>query len=189
MMTTIEEYIKPNTVVVVDSSMGIVNTVEWTRAVTMLIAGEAYTILPRSDGAEVRSVSMSLPWPLVVSLNRFVQHKYREFNDDDHVSRRVIFTRDDWECQYCGEHGNTIDHVMPKSRGGKNTWGNMVAACRDCNHRKADRTPQEAGMSMPIIPAKGASKRLDRIQMALYKALEDAVSTTGASTESALAIV
>lgn len=181
-MKTIEEYVKPNTVVVVDSSMGIVNTVEWTRAVTMLVAGDAYTILPRSDGTEVRSVSMSLPWPLVVSLNRFVHNKYREFSTEDYVSRKVVLTRDNWECQYCGKYGDTIDHVMPKSRGGENTWGNMVASCRKCNNKKADQTPQEAGMNVPVVPSRGSGRRLEDLQNALYIALEQ-YSTTDTEHE------
>ncbi|SMX66801.1 HNH endonuclease [Brevibacterium aurantiacum] len=70
-------------------------------------------------------------------------------------SRRALFVRDRGRCCYCGEPGATMDHVMPKSRGGPAAWTNAVVACFDCNQRKADRTPEEAGMILlkpPFAP-------------------------------------
>jgi 5-methylcytosine-specific restriction endonuclease McrA len=68
------------------------------------------------------------------------------------VSRRNIILRDGSRCQYCGERLEsselTLDHIIPKSRGGRNSWDNLVAACKKDNHRKADRTPEEAGMKL-----------------------------------------
>ena len=71
-------------------------------------------------------------------------------------SKRNVFKRDKHTCQYCGKHDRclTIDHVMPKSRGGQSTWKNVVAACEPCNKKKADKTPQEAGMALAITPFK-----------------------------------
>ncbi len=73
-------------------------------------------------------------------------------------SRRNVFKRDRFTCQYCGRQpGNeelTIDHVLPKSRGGGSSWENCVLACVDCNHRKADRTPEQAGMRLHKTPAR-----------------------------------
>jgi 5-methylcytosine-specific restriction endonuclease McrA len=73
-----------------------------------------------------------------------------------YTDRKILYARDRYLCAYCGdEHGEyklTIDHVMPKSRGGKNIWANCVTACKPCNHRKADRTPEEAHMKLLYVP-------------------------------------
>jgi 5-methylcytosine-specific restriction endonuclease McrA len=57
------------------------------------------------------------------------------------LSRRAVFARDNHSCQYCGGHADSIDHVLPRSRGGDHSWENVAAACRSCNLRKRDRTP------------------------------------------------
>jgi len=69
-------------------------------------------------------------------------------------SKRNVFKRDKHTCQYCGKQGRymTIDHVLPKSRGGKSVWKNVVTACEACNKRKADKTPEEAGMRLLVKP-------------------------------------
>jgi 5-methylcytosine-specific restriction endonuclease McrA len=77
-----------------------------------------------------------------------------EFRKVPHIrtrpSARNIFLRDDYQCQYCGEHFHvrdlTLDHVTPRAQGGPDTWENLVTACKSCNGKKADRTPEEAGM-------------------------------------------
>lgn len=75
-----------------------------------------------------------------------------------HFSRRTLYKRDNMECQYCGDHPGsaelTVDHVMPKSRGGATSWENCILACVECNARKANRTPAEAGMTLRTIPKK-----------------------------------
>ena len=63
-----------------------------------------------------------------------------------------MLARDRHACAYCGRHATTVDHVLPQSRGGESTWLNAVAACAPCNHRKANRTPQQAGMSLVAAP-------------------------------------
>jgi 5-methylcytosine-specific restriction endonuclease McrA len=68
------------------------------------------------------------------------------------MSRRAVFARDNHKCGYCGNHADSIDHVLPRSRGGKNVWENVIAACRACNLRKRDRTPDEAGMKLSSVP-------------------------------------
>lgn len=68
------------------------------------------------------------------------------------ASRKNIFTRDGFKCLYCGAHGSKIvlelEHIIPKSKGGDSSWSNICAACHDCNQKKRDRTPEEAGMSL-----------------------------------------
>ncbi|HAM02915.1 MAG TPA: HNH endonuclease, partial [Acidimicrobiaceae bacterium] len=69
------------------------------------------------------------------------------------LNRRAVFARDGHRCQYCGSTAESIDHVVPRSRGGLHAWDNVVAACRRCNTRKEDRLPHEAGLVLRRLPA------------------------------------
>jgi 5-methylcytosine-specific restriction endonuclease McrA len=95
-------------------------------------------------------------WPVVIRLVRYVAAKwlYREAA----WSRQNVLRRDRHTCAYCGGRGDTVDHVLPASRGGPGDWMNTVASCRTCNGRKRDRTPREAGMALrfrPFAPTRG----------------------------------
>jgi len=119
-------------------------TISWQRAICLLTLGKV-EIIEEYD-RDVRSVSVVFKMPSVVRLIRaFRRHRKRV-----KFSKQNVFARDRWRCQYCGVKGPisdmTYDHVLPRSRGGKTCWENIVTACRDCNARKADRTPEEAGM-------------------------------------------
>lgn len=103
----------------------------------------------------IHTPSMEIPVPEVVILTLFNSYVRREVS----FSRRNIFARDKHRCQYCGKRPAkqylTLDHVMPRSRGGKDTWDNLVLACIECNVHKGSRTPEEAGMpllSKPTAP-------------------------------------
>jgi 5-methylcytosine-specific restriction endonuclease McrA len=94
------------------------------------------------------------PWPMprAVRLVRYVVTKWR-YTAGPAWSRPGVLGRDGRICGYCGSsHGNTVDHVIPTSRGGKNSWANTVACCDPCNQRKGDRTPVEAGMVLRVKP-------------------------------------
>ena len=98
------------------------------------------------------------PRPTVVRLVRYVVTRWR-YRRTPAWSRPGVLARDQRRCAYCGGHATTIDHVLPRSRGGQNTWTNTVAACGGCNQRKGDRTPSEARMPLlatPVAPAWGA---------------------------------
>lgn len=168
----LEKEIGRNQTLVVDSTMEIKGVVDWTRAITLIVSEEAYTLIPRSDGSLVRSPSRSIERPLVVCLNKFVKRHNRTIEPEENVSRKIVLIRDDWTCQYCGKFGDTIDHIIPKSRGGGNTWGNLCAACKDCNGSKGDLTPAEAGMKDPVIPSIYSPKRNQLLQRAIYTELE-----------------
>lgn len=110
---------------------------------------------PGPDEPFIQAVSMRLKVPEIISLLRFdrLPSTHVAFN------RRNIFKRDRHTCQYCGQRPApdelTIDHVVPRSQGGLSSWTNCVLACMDCNHRKADRTPERAGLRLkrnPIHP-------------------------------------
>lgn len=87
--------------------------------------------------------------PLVIRLLYYVKFRVRALK----INRQRIFKRDNHECVYCGSVKNlTIDHVIPKSRGGDNTWTNLVTCCRSCNTTKDNKTPSEANMKMKVKP-------------------------------------
>lgn len=106
-------------------------------------------LVEATPGHWIRSPSVQFPWPSIVRLKIYVRMPYRKIM----LSRKNILRRDKFRCQYCGSKDSlTVDHVMPKSRGGKDTWKNLVAACTKCNNRKGNRTPEEANMTLHRKP-------------------------------------
>ncbi|MBN1638347.1 MAG: HNH endonuclease [Ignavibacteriales bacterium] len=93
---------------------------------------------------------MQFSWPNVIRLNNFIKIPYKRII----LSRKNILKRDGHKCVYCGRGDLqlTLDHIIPRSRGGGDTWENLVAACLKCNNKKGDRTPQEANMRLKVIP-------------------------------------
>jgi 5-methylcytosine-specific restriction endonuclease McrA len=91
------------------------------------------------------------PVPTVVRLVQYVVTRWR-YSSGPAWSRSGVHARDRGRCAYCGGRASTVDHVLPRSRGGRNTWLNTVAACGPCNQRKGDRTPVEAGLRMRFDP-------------------------------------
>jgi 5-methylcytosine-specific restriction endonuclease McrA len=92
------------------------------------------------------------PMPKVVRLVTYVVTKWR-YTSGPAWSRPGVLVRDGHRCAYCHGAATTIDHVLPRSRGGKNTWRNTVAACDRCNQRKGDRTPEEWGHPLRLVPS------------------------------------
>lgn len=168
----LEKSIKPSNVLVTDSSLRVLGLVPTARAVKLLFSDKAYVLVPRSDGLTLRSPSKTLDTPVAIALNRYVQDRRKVFTNDDYVSKRVILRRDGYICAYCGEYGDTIDHIVPRARGGRSTWGNMTAACRDCNSRKADKPIEVVGYRKPVIPSSLLSFADANLQNALYARLE-----------------
>lgn len=117
------------------------------RAVCLVLCDKAEIV--EDDGSLVHSERLSLASPLVIRLRYVVKVPYKR---SAALSRRAIFARDDHRCAYCGGRADSIDHVMPRSRGGANVWENVISACRPCNLRKRDRTPEEAGMTLRTSP-------------------------------------
>ena len=113
------------------------------RATCLVLADKADLLA--DDGKIIRSERVTLPSPSVIRLRYMVKVPYVRRAA---LSRRAIFARDDHRCQYCGDRADSIDHVIPRSKGGPHTWENVAAACRPCNLGKRDRTPDEAGMRL-----------------------------------------
>jgi len=102
-------------------------------------------------GMAINTVSDSYQYPLVIRLRRYAKVPFKNIV----LSRKNILKRDASSCQYCGSGSDlTIDHVIPKSRGGPDTWENLVTACNSCNHKKGNRTPKEAEMPLKRKPFK-----------------------------------
>ena len=118
------------------------------RAIVLVQYGIA-EVLENSDDV-VRSPSTVMPIPSVIRLRRYVR---RPRAHPVPFNRRNVLRRDFYTCQYCGaRHELTIDHVTPRSKGGRHVWENVVAACRDCNQRKGNRSPEEAGLHLRTSP-------------------------------------
>ncbi|MQS08266.1 HNH endonuclease [Streptomyces alkaliphilus] len=119
-------------------------TVSLRRAVVLVMQGKA-EIEQAHPGLRVRATTVEMPVPLVIRLRRYVKVPFRQRAS---WSRRGVLVRDRYRCAYCGRRATTVDHVVPRSHGGGDTWLNTVAACREDNNRKADRTPAQAGMRL-----------------------------------------
>ncbi len=117
------------------------------RALLLVLATRA-ELLHAAEGV-FRSERTSFPEPSVVRLARYVRVPH---DRTVAVNRRTVFARDGHRCQYCGLPAESIDHVLPRSRGGLHAWDNVVAACRRCNTRKEDRLPHEAGLVLRTAP-------------------------------------
>lgn len=132
---------------VLNTSYEPLGVVSQRRAVVLIVTGKA---VPVQDSDEVlHSQRMEMQAPAVVRLTRFVRVPYRASVP---ITRRGIFLRDKGRCVYCGAAATSLDHVNPRSRGGAHSWENVVAACRRCNHVKADRSLQELGWHLPRVP-------------------------------------
>ena len=115
------------------------------RRATVLVLKSRAEILEHCD-QYMHAETLTLPRPAVIRLKTYVRvprdaHARR-------ITRRAVFARDRWTCQYCGhERGNlTVDHVVPRSKGGRSSWDNIVASCAPCNRRKGDRLPTQVDM-------------------------------------------
>lgn len=109
-------------------------------------------LVAKKRGRVVRSPSQAFPFPSVIKLSYFVKIPYRKVE----LSRKNILRRDLNSCQYCGTKKGqlTIDHIIPKSRGGSETWDNLVAACVKCNNKKGNKTLEEANLHLLKNPRK-----------------------------------
>jgi 5-methylcytosine-specific restriction endonuclease McrA len=118
------------------------------RAIVLMLTGKAECVEATLDAA-FHSESLTIPAPSVMRLSRYVRVPYRHAVP---MTRAGVLRRDGRRCAYCGKRADTIDHVVPRSRGGAHTWDNCVAACRTCNSRKADRLIEELGWKLSVSP-------------------------------------
>lgn len=138
-------------VLVLNATYEPMSVVSVRRAVLLLLKEKAEIV--EAAEAYLRSAQIQLPVPLVIRLVCYVRIPHRLSLP---VSRRTVLARDQYTCQYCGVQPGraqlTMDHVVPRSRGGETCWENVVTACGPCNRRKGGRTPDEAQMPVLKVP-------------------------------------
>jgi 5-methylcytosine-specific restriction endonuclease McrA len=134
-------------VLVINADLGPLHRVTLRHAVRMLLRQVA-----EIHEAEPDRLIGVYPMPRVVRLVRYVVTRWR-YSNGPAWSRRGVLVRDGRRCGYCGQPATTVNHVVPRSRLGRNTWTNTVAACGGCNQRKGDHTPAEAGMVLRWEPS------------------------------------
>jgi 5-methylcytosine-specific restriction endonuclease McrA len=126
--------------------------INWKKAITLLCLGKVEVIEEYSR--EIHAISFTVRLPSVVRLLYLV----RKPNGPVKFSRQNIYARDRYKCQYCGGRFTTeeltYDHILPRSRGGRTAWENIVTCCIDCNRKKGGRTPREACMKLVRKPSR-----------------------------------
>lgn len=148
-MTSVTETLKRSVVVFSQNYLPI-NRINIKRAIALLVTGKAEPVEFLSEAIwEVRSPSTIIQVPAHIRINSATERIWKVPS----VNRREILRRDNYQCQYCGNKKHlTLDHVIPRSKGGQHSWDNLVTACMTCNSRKGDRIPEQAGMSLKTVP-------------------------------------
>ena len=159
-------------VLVLDVGMRPLRVENWQRAICDLFLGKV-EVLEYSKDRTIQGVNRAWPMPSVVR----VLHNFKRDRIRVKFSRLNIYTRDGFKCQFCGHRFEsedlTFDHVIPRSRGGKTTWENIVTACVPCNKAKSDRTPAEAHMKLLKQPRKPAYLPAMTVKMDMRHIPED----------------
>ncbi len=136
-------------VLVLNATEAPINICGWRKAVKLTFKAKAM-VVEHTD----RILAHDFYFPSIIRLSRYIPLPYQEVV----LSRKNILLRDNNTCQYCGKKSHlTIDHIMPRSRGGRDAWTNVVVACQRCNHNKGHKTPEEAGMQLKAQPYKPPS--------------------------------
>lgn len=149
-----------------DASYRPIEVIDALEALVMCIIGKATPV--ETYDTKIRSTTKAFELPAVIVLKTIVKFRFTTVA----CNRTNIAWRDNNQCQYCGNYFPfdklTMDHVLPKSRGGKNTWENLVAACMKCNQKKGSRTPKESGMiplKKPVRPKANILRTVSKSQI------------------------
>jgi len=139
-------------VLLLNQSFEPISIISWRKAICLLCLNKVETI--KEYDFYINSPSVSIKAPSVVRLLSYFKRPWTEIK----LTRGNIFARDGWKCVYCGkkfpEHQLTTDHIVPRCRGGKSTWENLVSCCQKCNGKKADKSLKEAGFKLLKTPKK-----------------------------------
>ncbi len=157
-------------VLVLNASYEALTDIGAERAVVLLISGAAETVAEREPHFPIRSKHLEIVLPETIRLRNYIHLEHRMLADDaSRATLTGVLRRDSHRCGYCAGWARTVDHIRPRSRGGPNTWNNLIAACGPCNTRKADRTPEEAGMRLLWEPK--APNDMRRRQRLIWRTL------------------
>lgn len=135
-------------VLVLNASFEPISHTRLARAIALVARGMA--VVHEASADVLRSERHTVARPVVIRLVTYV--KARGLHKPALWSRKAVLLRDNYTCVYCSKHATTVEHIIPRSRGGDSTFLNTAAACYRCNHSKRDRTPQEAGMRPLVAP-------------------------------------
>lgn len=135
-------------VLLLNSTYEPLNVINIKRAMRLLLTSKASQI--EADGHVIRSADREFPAPAVVRLAYFVKRPHQRVR----FTKQAVLARDSFTCQYCGNRTSdlTLDHVIPKTRGGETVWANVVACCKPCNTAKGDRSVRDAGFKLTRVP-------------------------------------
>ena len=135
-------------VLVLNANFEPINVCNTRRAVGLIFSGKADLVM--NGRGNIQTVTRLIPIPSVIRLEQMVHRPRMRIR----LTRREVFRRDNYTCQYCGRHSThlTVDHVFPKHLGGVHTWTNVVTACPACNHRKGGRPLEESHMVLLKVP-------------------------------------
>jgi len=136
-------------VLVLNANFEPINVCTTRRALGLIFNGKAALVL--NGRGEIRTVASSYPSPAIIRLEKMI----RRPRPSVRLTKREVLRRDNYTCQYCGQHSAflTIDHIIPRRLGGQHAWTNLVAACPGCNHRKGGRPLEQSQMSLLRAPA------------------------------------
>lgn len=135
-------------VLVLNADYSAISTCTVPKAFLLVYLNKA-ELVAESETQLLRSVSSVFAMPTIIRLHHYVNVPFKTIE----LSRQNIFKRDSHKCQYCGSSKDlTLDHVLPKSRGGRTSWDNLITACKLCNSKKGDSTPEEAQMPLRYLP-------------------------------------
>jgi 5-methylcytosine-specific restriction endonuclease McrA len=131
-------------VLVLNANFEPINVCTTRRAIGLILNGKANLVL--NGRGEIKTVSISYPRPSIIRLEKMIRRPRPRIR----LTKREILRRDNYTCQYCGNHAAylTVDHILPRRLGGQHSWENLVAACPPCNHRKGGRTLEQAQMRL-----------------------------------------
>lgn len=143
-------------VLLLNASEEIINVVSWKKAVLMLCLGKAHKPHGYDEIYEIQTANGIFELPKAIVLVQYVHIPYKQAA----VTKLNVLKRDGYECAYCGQKlgykAATVDHIIPRCRGGKHIWKNVVIACKKCNNFKDDKTPEAVGLKLrkrPTVPA------------------------------------
>jgi 5-methylcytosine-specific restriction endonuclease McrA len=138
-------------VILLNSDYSFLNVISWKRAIRLLVKGKAEVIKASEKVISNAERTIEIVIPKVLRLVELVKSIYKSRVP---FSKKNVLIRDDFTCAYCGriDEKLTIDHIIPKSKGGSTSFENCVASCKPCNNKKNNRTPKEAGMALQFKP-------------------------------------
>jgi 5-methylcytosine-specific restriction endonuclease McrA len=162
-------------VILLNSDYSFINVISWKRAVRLMVKGKAEVVAASNKVIRNAERTIELIIPKVLRLVKLIRSIYKTRVP---FSKKNVMVRDDFTCAYCGKEDQrlTIDHIIPKSKGGKSTFENCVASCKPCNNRKNNRTPSEANMFLKKKPFQPTIMEFFIIKMkrlGVYEVLKD----------------